>query len=126
MRGPTRARTRIPNLAIVVGIKNRDIYTYISHTYQFSQNGFSAQKICKSSCSARALRRGDAPALPRARRVPAGQVRRRHEVRAPGPGDARVVSLPEAAPVHRARPRPGPGRASAGAARRVRGRAHGM
>ena len=61
-----------------------------------------------------------------AHRVPAGQVRRRHEVRPPGPGDARVVSLPEAAPVHRARPRPGPGRAPAGAARRLRGGAHGL
>ena len=29
VRGPTRARTRIPNLAIVVGLKTRDIYIHI-------------------------------------------------------------------------------------------------
>ena len=61
-----------------------------------------------------------------ASRVPAGEVRRRHEVRPPGPGDARVVSLPEAAPVHRAGARSRAGRPPAGAARRLRGGAHGM
>ena len=45
MRGPTRARTRIPNLAIVVGIKNRDIYIYFTYISILSKRVFSAKKF---------------------------------------------------------------------------------
>ena len=39
--GPTRARTRIPNLAIVVGIKNRDIYIYFTYKTGFQRKKFA-------------------------------------------------------------------------------------
>ena len=48
VRGPTRARTRIPDTAIGVGIKNRDIYVCSTYISILSKRVFLSARVGKT------------------------------------------------------------------------------